>query len=80
MKRTLLVSLVVSISCAMVPYALGDDEAACMDCHEPAEDWEGMSCDEIIVEARNPDNRRHKDNSALSDEQLEAIIANLLEE
>jgi hypothetical protein len=64
----------------MTPYVLGGDEELCMECHEPAEDWEDMSREEIIADARDPDNKRHKDNGALSEEQLGAIISSLLEE
>jgi hypothetical protein len=49
-----------------------------MDCHEPAEDWEGMTSEEVLAIARDPSIKRHKDNQALSDEQLKAIIAELL--
>lgn len=56
------------------------EEEQCLDCHEPAEDWEGLSRAEIVEAIRAPDNRRHKDNRELSDEQITAILAELLPE
>jgi len=59
--------------------ALAADPELCLDCHEPAEDWEGMSTDEILAEAKNADIKRHADNLELSDEELQAIIFTLVE-
>jgi len=58
--------------------ALAGDADLCLDCHEPAEDWEGMSTEEILAAAKNADIKRHADNADLSDEQLKAMIAELL--
>lgn len=80
MKRTLLVSLALVASCAIAPHAISDDEEQCMECHEPAEDWEGMDLEEIIALSLDPENSRHEENAALSEEQLKAIIIPLLEE
>jgi len=80
MKKT----LITAISCLTLfltsaPLLAAEIEAdMCLDCHEPAEDWEGMTADEIFAEARAPGNKRHSDNAELSDEQLKAAIAELL--
>lgn len=60
--------------------ALADDDALCLDCHEPAEDWEGLSAEEILETARDTSIKRHADNAEFSEEQLKAMIASLLEE
>lgn len=57
-----------------------DDEELCLDCHVPAEDWEGMSAEEIFESASDMSNKRHADNAEFSEEQLKAIIATLLAE
>jgi len=74
----LFAGLLLVASCIAVPQVLAEDESPCMECHEPAEDWEGMSAAEILTDARAPDNKRHRDNDALSDEELQAMIAALL--
>ena len=80
MKKELIAAMMaVALGGAVVPVLAGDEEL-CLDCHEPAEDWEGMSAEEVFTNARAPDNKRHKDNGALSDEQLKAVIATLLSE
>jgi hypothetical protein len=58
--------------------AADTDPNQCLECHEPVEDWAGMTVDEIIVEAKNPDNKRHEHNQALSDEELRLMIATLI--
>lgn len=58
--------------------ALADDPEICLDCHEPAEDWEGMSAEDIFAEAKNANIKRHADNLEIPDETLQAIIAELL--
>lgn len=81
MKNTILASLLAAGMIA-TPLALGqEEENVCLDCHEPAEDWEGMSAEEIFIEARDPDkeNKRHRDNDALSDEQLKVLISTMTE-
>jgi Na+-translocating ferredoxin:NAD+ oxidoreductase RnfC subunit len=57
---------------------LAGDADLCLDCHEPAEDWEGMSADEILAKAKDAGIKRHADNAELSDEQLAAMIAELM--
>lgn len=61
-------------------YAAAGDEELCLDCHEPSEDWQGMSPDEILAHARDTDIKRHADNAEFSDEQLKAMIAELLKQ
>lgn len=58
--------------------ANAEDAEMCLDCHEPAEDWQGMSAQEILAEAKKPDNKRHDDHRDLPDETLMAMIAELL--
>ena len=59
--------------------AWAGDEELCLDCHEPAEDWEGMSAEEILQKASDLSIKRHADNAEYSQEQLKAMIALLLE-
>ena len=59
-----------------LPVSAADPEL-CLDCHEPSEDWEGMTPAEILAEAKNTKIKRHKDNKELSDDDLEAMIAEL---
>lgn len=54
------------------------EEELCLDCHEPAEDWEGMSVEEILETAADTSIKRHVDNAELSEEQMKAIVATLL--
>jgi hypothetical protein len=61
------------------PVFAGDSDL-CLDCHEPSEDWEGMSADEILAKAKDASIKRHADNADLSDEQLAAMIAELMAE
>ena len=82
MKNALLsllvaVAVAVSVGGATSP-VLAEEEPACLECHEPAEDWEGMTRAEVLATARDQDVKRHKDHQELSDEQLKEIIATLL--
>jgi len=79
MTPHVLVSLALVAGLAGTPLVVAQEEVDCMECHEPAEDWEGMTVDEIIVQAKDPGNKRHRDNDALTDEQLRAIVAPLME-
>jgi len=76
MKVTLLAGLCALTLGIAAPLVLaGDpDPNQCLKCHEPAEDWAGLTVDEIVVAAKNPDNKRHKDNASLSGEQSPLII------
>jgi cytochrome c551/c552 len=78
MKIHLLAGLALVASVAAIPQVMAQDAADCMECHEPAEDWAGLTVDEIIVKAKDPGNKRHKGHSGLSDEQLRAIIIPLM--
>ena len=78
MKRTYLMGLALLMSCALVPQVYSGDEDLCMECHEPAEDWEGMSAEVVLAKAKDPDNDMHEDNMGFTEEQLKAIIATLL--
>lgn len=57
-----------------------DDTELCLDCHEPAEDWAGLSAEEIFATARDPGIKRHADNQELSDEALKALIGELTQQ
>jgi hypothetical protein len=59
--------------------AWAGDEELCLDCHEPAEDWEGLSVEEIVKKASDSGIKRHADNAEYSQEQLKAMIEVLLE-
>jgi hypothetical protein len=62
-----------------MPALAGDPNPdQCLECHEPAEDWTGMTVDQIMAAAKAPDNKRHEANQTLSDEELKLIIARLL--
>jgi hypothetical protein len=63
---------------ALTGPAWAGDEELCLDCHEPVEDWEGMSPEEILQSASDASIKRHADNQEFSEEQLKAIIAALL--
>jgi hypothetical protein len=78
LRNYLLVCLAAVAWSVAVPQAMSQEPVDCTDCHEPAEDWEGLSVDEIIVLSRGPDNKRHLKNDALSDEQLRALIISIM--
>ncbi len=71
--------LAILLGCNFLPAVAGDEEL-CLDCHEPAEDWEGMSAEEVLETAADTSIKRHADNAEFSEEQLKAIIATLLGE
>ena len=54
------IAAAVTLGLAAGP-ALAGDADMCLDCHEPAEDWEGMTPEEILADARNPEIKRHAD-------------------
>ena len=39
-----------------------------------------MTVEEILIEAKNPDNKRHSDNRTMSDNQLQLIFVELVPE
>lgn len=58
--------------------AWAGDEELCLDCHVPAEDWEGMTAEEIYTQASDMSIKRHADNADFDEAQLKAIVATLL--
>lgn len=56
------------------------DADLCLDCHVPAEDWEGMTTDEILAKAVSADIARHAGNEEIGEEQLRQMIGELLAE
>jgi hypothetical protein len=67
------------ISSAALPVlAANTDPNQCLECHEPIEDWAGMTVDEIIVDAQSPENKRHEANQALTVEELRLMIGRLV--
>jgi len=80
MKKILFVGVcAMTLAGAVPPVQAGDpDPAQCLECHEPTEDWAGLTVEEIMVKARAPDNKRHQNNQSLTDEQLRLIIASLM--
>jgi hypothetical protein len=80
MKRQLLGTMTAIALCAgaLPALAADTDPEQCLECHEPSEDWTGMTLDEIVAKAKSPDIKRHADHDALSDEQLKLIITGLM--
>jgi hypothetical protein len=78
MRNSLLAALAFTVAFGVTAPAIAGDAALCLDCHEPAEDWEGMSSDDVLAKAKDSSIKRHADNADLSDEQLKAIIAQLM--
>ncbi len=77
-KLILALSSAAMLGLAGATYA--GDEELCLDCHEPAEDWEGMTAEEVLESASDTSISRHADNAEFSEEQLKAIIASLMGE
>lgn len=69
--------LVFLATLTLAGFSVAGDGEACLECHEPQEDWVGMSVEEMLAAAKDPGNKRHKDTMQLGDEQLLAIIAEL---
>ena len=78
MNKNLIAVLAIAASLGAVSPVFSGDADACLDCHEPAEDWEGLSVDEIMAQAKDSSIKRHADNADLSDEQLKAMITQLM--
>lgn len=74
--KPLLFALITSTIISLPVFA--GDEELCLDCHEPSEDWEGMSAEEVLATASDTSIKRHADNAEFSEEQLKAIVASLL--
>jgi cytochrome c551/c552 len=80
MKNNLLAVVAITAALGVAAPALAGDADLCLDCHEPAEDWEGLSAHEVLATAKDTSIERHADNADLNDEQLKAIVAELLAE
>ena len=81
MMKNVLLSLLVAVAVTGITGPLSaEEQAVCLECHEPAEDWEGMSCTEILAMAMDQSVKMHKDHRELSEEQLKEIIGTLLPE
>ena len=78
MKKNLFAAAALVAACGIAAPTLAADPESCLDCHEPAEDWEGMSTDDILAKAKDLTNKRHADHADVSDEQMKAIIAELM--
>ncbi len=78
MYRKLTAAVAIIATLGMVAPLYAGDADVCLDCHEPSEDWEGMSADEILAQAKDTSIKRHADNADLSDDELKAIIAKLM--
>jgi hypothetical protein len=80
MNRNLIAVITLAGTLGMASPVFAGDADLCLDCHEPAEDWEGLSADEILAQAKDTSIKRHADNADLSDDQLKAMIAQLMAE
>ena len=78
MNRKLTAIFAMTATLGMVAPVFAGDADMCLDCHEPAEDWAGMTPDEILAQAKDASIKRHADNADLTDEQLKAMIADLM--
>ena len=79
MKNALLTACTALLLALAMPLYAGDEEL-CLDCHEPAEDWEGMSVEEILAAAQDTGIKRHADNADFTAEQLKAFVEILMAE
>jgi hypothetical protein len=77
-NRKLTAIFAMTATLGMVAPVFAGDADMCLDCHEPAEDWAGMTPDEILAQAKDAGNKRHADNADLTDDQLKAMIAELM--
>ena len=80
MNKTTIIGLCLwGLTGAALPALAQDTDAnQCLECHEPIEDWQGMTVEEIVADAKTPENKRHAHNMALSDEQLKLIVLRLM--
>ena len=53
MKRNLFAGMLAAAVCAGALPVFAGDEVLCLDCHEPAEDWEGLSREDVLAKARD---------------------------
>lgn len=80
MNKRIITGILLAGLCTGISPLQASDAELCLDCHEPAEDWEGMSAEEVLEFAKDAGIKRHADNQELSDEQLQAIVAELLQQ
>lgn len=80
MKKNLFAAAVLVAACGNAIPTLAVDPESCLDCHEPSEDWAGMSTDEMVIKAKDLTNKRHADHADISDEQMKVIITELMPE
>ncbi len=80
MKKQLITALgCLALSLPAAPLLAEEVDAdLCLDCHEPAEDWEGMTVDEIMAEAVSADIARHAGNEEIGEAQLRQMIEALV--
>lgn len=76
--RKLLMALSAAALVSLGATGYAEEDALCLDCHEPAEDWDGMTVDEIIEHATDTSIKRHADNAELGAEELKAMVEALL--
>lgn len=65
-------------SISSIALAADTDVQQCLECHEPIEDFAGMTTDEIVAGAKDPENKRHEDNQALTDEELRLMVLRMM--
>ena len=78
MNKHLFAGLVLDTTLGVATSTLAADPELCLDCHEPAEDWVGMSSEELLKDAMDLTNKRHKDNAGISADEMKQIIATLM--
>ena len=78
MKKIMVGAVLAFTLGALGVVASADDAAVCLECHVPAEDWEGMSPAEVMKFAMDQEIKMHEDHRALDEEQLKKIIATML--
>ncbi len=76
--KSFVLTVVAAAALALAGPTYSQDDSLCLDCHEPAEDWEGMSPDEVLKQAMDATIKRHVDNQDFNEEQLKVMIAELL--
>ena len=79
MNKTLFAAMATIVAFGVATPAIAADPELCLECHVPAEDWEGLSADDILEQAKDQGNRRHKDHADLTDEQLNKMITKAAE-
>ena len=78
MNKHIFTGLALVTTLGIAAPTLAADPELCLDCHEPAEDWVGMSSEELLTQAMDLSNKRHKDNAGISADEMKQIIATLM--